>query len=106
MPTKFFTVAAYGTLVIDVYLALAAVATKVDVRHLPPFGAERVTDGLRFLVLIVATWTATLAIGCLRAGRGPATTQPASVFWFVLVLGLVWIGLLLPWLLQILFRGL
>ena len=47
MSTKYYTVAAYGTLVVDVYLALVAVATKMDVRHLPPFGAEGVTDGSR-----------------------------------------------------------
>ena len=99
MSTTFFKVAAYGTLVVDAYLALAAVATRVDVRDLPPFGSEPVTDCTRLVVLLVATWTAILAVGCLGTGTGRSErTQTPVVFWFVLVLGLVWLGFLLPWL--------
>lgn len=100
MRTTFYTTAAYGTLLADAYLALASVATRMIhpeyQRYLPPFGDD-VSEGSRILVLLVATWTAVLAVGCLRAGRTEAEGWHApGVLWFVLVLAVIWLVFLLP----------
>ena len=100
MRTTFYTAAAYGTLLADAYLALASIATRMMrpeyQRYLPPFGGGA-SEGSRILVLLVATWTAVLALGCLRTGRAEAKDSHASgVLWFVLVLVLIWLVILLP----------
>ena len=101
MRTTFYTAAAYETLLADAYLALAWVATRMMHReyhrYLPPFGIDGVSEGSGLLVLIVATWTAVLALGCLRAGRTERDESHApGALWFVLVLAVVWIMILLP----------
>jgi hypothetical protein len=72
MRTRFYTAVAYGTLALDAYLALACVATRAiprdGHRYLPPFGFVGASEASRFVVLSVATWTAILALGCLREG--------------------------------------
>lgn len=100
MATKFFTAAAYVTLVVDAYLALASIATRMmprDFQHyLPPFG-DGASEGFRTLVLLVATWTSVLALGCLHAARSE-TNNPhaAGVVWFLLLIVLIWLIVLLP----------
>jgi hypothetical protein len=101
--SKFYPAVAYGTLVVDAYLALAAVATRATPRevhrYLPPFGLVGESEASRFLVLLVATWTAILALGCLRASdEHRERPHAAAVLWFVLVLAVVWLALVLPWL--------
>jgi hypothetical protein len=69
MPRTVFKVAAYGTLFVDAYLALACVATEAIPRehryYLPPFGFAGVAATPKVLILIVVAWTAFLATGCL-----------------------------------------
>ena len=100
MRLTIYTILAYGTLLADAYLALASVATRAMhpeyQRYLPPFG-DAVSEGSRILVLLVATWTAVLALGCLRAGRTEAERSHApGVLWFVLVLAVIWLVILAP----------
>jgi hypothetical protein len=60
--------------------------------YLPPFGSEGNEEPSRFIVLSVATWTAILAIGCLRANHAqPEGTRASGTLWFVAVLALVWL---------------
>lgn len=97
---------AYATLVVDAYLALASVATKATPReghrYLPPFGFVDASDTSRFLVVLVATWTAILALGCLSAcGEQRERHHSAAVLWFVLVLAVVWLFLVLPLLVEL-----
>ena len=80
------------------YLALASVAAKVmqpHRRYLPPF--ESNTQVSQSVVLLVVTWTAILAIGCLRvaSGKSDDATMPGAI-WFLLVLAIVWIVHLAP----------
>ena len=97
MMSKFYTSVAYGTLFVSTYLALVSIASRAGVRYLPPFGAERVSDASRFLVILVATWMTVLSFGCLRAGRTQAERPYLpGVVWFVLVLGLAWLVVVLP----------
>jgi len=94
---KFYTFVAYGTLVVSTYLALVSIASRAGVRHLPPFGAERVSDASRFLVILVATWMTVLSFGCLRAGCTQAERPYIpGVVWFVLVLALAWLVVFVP----------
>jgi hypothetical protein len=109
MRRTFYTAVAYGTLVVDAYLALASVATKAipreGRRYLPPFGFVGVSEASRFLVLLVATWTAILALGCLRAsGEQRERSHSAGVLWFVLVLAVIWLLLMLPLLVELLWE--
>ena len=71
--TSFFTFFAYATLLLDTYLVLASVATRMMkdtyTSYLPPFGSVENTERVRFFILIVAAWTAALAIGCLKKRR-------------------------------------
>jgi hypothetical protein len=101
MRISFSTVLAYGTLVVDGYLALASIATKMmSQKCLPPFGMVGDSHPSRVLVLLVATWTAALAIVCLRAGHAQTNRRsPAGVIWFVLLLAIIW-GVYLPRLLS------
>ncbi len=101
MRTTFYTAAAYGTLVVDAYLALASVATKAlpreGHRFLPPFGFVGASQASRFVVLLVATWTAILALGCLKASdEKRQRPHSAAVLWFLLVLALIWLLFVLP----------
>jgi hypothetical protein len=105
----FFLVVGYGTLIIDVYLVLASVAAKMMKaeysRYLPPFGSEGGAEPTRFMVLLVATWTAILAIGCLRANDAPSEeTRAPGTLWFVAVLALVWLVYLTPVLIDVLWK--
>ena len=101
MQTKFYLMVGYGTLILDVYLVLASVATKMmntQYRHLlPPFGSNGGAEPSRLIVLFVATWTAILAMGCLRANtvQSEGGSAPGTL-WFVLVLALVWLVYLVP----------
>jgi hypothetical protein len=106
MRRRFYPAVAYGTLVVDAYLALASVATRATPReghrYLPPFGWVGASDASRFLVVVVATWTAILALGCLRAsGEQRERPHSAAVLWFVVVLAVVWLSLVLPWLAEL-----
>lgn len=69
MSRTVFRAAAYGTLFVDAYLALACVATEMMPReyryYLPPFGFAGVAATSKLLILIVVAWTAFLAAGCL-----------------------------------------
>ena len=66
MRRRIFKVAAYWTLIVDAYLALACVATEMMSPeyhdYLPPFGFAGVAATAKFLILIVGGWTALLAI--------------------------------------------
>ena len=99
--TKFYLMFAYGTLVADVYLALASVATKMmqpQYRgYLPPFGSDGNTELSRSTVLLVVTWTAILAMGCLSADKVKSdnATVPGTL-WFLLVLAIIWLVHLTP----------
>lgn len=96
MRANFYTVLAYGTLLVDAYLALASVAIRMMKReyssYLLPFRTGEVSGEQRFLVLIIATWTAALAIGCLRlhVAQKSNHTMP-GIFWFILILSVVWL---------------
>jgi hypothetical protein len=71
MQRTVFKAAAYATLFVDAYLALASVATGAMPRqyhyYLPPFGFAGVSATPKLLLLVVVAWTALLAIGCLSA---------------------------------------
>ena len=97
----FFSVVGYGTLVVDAYLILASIAApmmEAQYRaYLPPFGSAEFGQPSRFVVLLVATWTAVLAMGCLRANDVQSVRGSApGVLWFVLVLAIVWLVYLTP----------
>jgi hypothetical protein len=101
MRTTFYKVVAYSTLFVDAYLALALVATAAMPRpyhhYLPPFGLEGVAAAPRILVLLVVTWTAFLAVGCLGANnRQLQGIELIVVFWVLLLLVIVWLALVLP----------
>lgn len=96
MRTKFYLVVGYGTLAVDAYLVLASIATRMMKaeysRFVPPFGAHTGGEPSRVMVLLIATWTAILAMGCLRANNEQAgKTRSAGTIWFVLVLAIVWL---------------
>ncbi len=101
MRSKFYTILGFGTLLIDTYLVLTSIASRMmnaEYReHLPLFGPESDLASSPFMVLIIATWTALLAIGCIRADRKtPEDSNTPALIPFVLILGLVWIGHLWP----------
>jgi hypothetical protein len=101
MQTKFFLAVGYGTLVFDAYLVLASIATKMMKAeysgYLMPFGAGGAAEPSRFMVLLVATWTAVLAMGCLGANYSQSErTRAAGTLWFVAVLAIVWLVYLTP----------
>ena len=98
MQTKFFLAVGYGTLIVDVYLVLASIATRMMnsqyTGYLPPFGPDGAQTS-RFMVLLIATWTAILALGCIRSNNPKSAGAPGTI-WFVLVLAIVWLGYLTP----------
>jgi hypothetical protein len=105
MRTTFYKVAAYGTLFLDAYLGLALVATGMMPReghqYLPPFGFAGVAAPPRNFVLLIITWTALLAVGCLGANSKPLQRVPfAVVFWVLLLLAVIWLAFVLPYLVE------
>jgi len=102
MRTKIYLVMGYGTLIADAYLVLASIATRMmqaEYSHLlPPFGSFNQGNELsRVIVLVIATWTAILAMGCLAAARHKSKDAPApGSLWFVVVLVLAWLSYLTP----------
>lgn len=70
MRTRFFLAVSYVTLIVDAYLVLASIATKMMksqyTYYLPPFGSEAGHELSRGMVLLVATWTAVLSLGCIN----------------------------------------
>lgn len=111
MRTKFYLVLGYGTLVVDIYLVLASTAAKMmnsQYRsYLPPFGSDGAAEPSRFMVLLLATWTAILALGCLRANNLRSETGAApGTLWFVLVLATVWLVYSMPVLWNVFAQGL
>ena len=110
MRQKFYNVVAYGTLIVDAYLVLASIAIrmmKTQYRHyLPPFDSEGDVEPSRFIVLVVATWTAFLAIGCLKSANVKSEgAAAAGIVPFILLLIIVWLVYLTP-ILRDLFAGL
>ena len=101
MRLKFYAALAFGTLAIDVYLALVSVATRMisgkNAAYLLPFASDGVSDGERILMLVVAGWTAVLAIGCLKASD-PHNERPFAPgpIWFVVVLVVIWLSYIIP----------
>ena len=97
MQTKFFLTVGFGTLVVDAFLVLASIATKMMKReysgYLLPFGSEG-SEPSRFLVLLIASWTGILAIGCIRSRK--TSSDGAGTLWFVLILAIVWLAYLMP----------
>jgi hypothetical protein len=73
MRSGIFGIAAWLTLFVDAYLALALLATRQiwpSYRWaLPPYGLEGLRSTPAPVVLCVLAWTAFLAVGCL-SGRG------------------------------------
>ena len=94
-----FTIVAYITLLADAYLVLASLATKMMNRayasYLLPFGGGNNAGETHFWALIVATWTGTLAVGCLSS-RDPSSRgkHGAAIVWFLLVIALGALGLI------------
>jgi len=100
MQKRFFIAVGFGTLVVDAYLVLASIATKMMKReyssYLLPFGSEGDAPS-RLTVLLIATWTAILAIGCIRSNSTQSNKSSApGTLWFVLVLAIVWLAYLTP----------
>jgi len=96
-----FTIAAYVTLLADAYLVLASLASRMMqeayASYLLPFSGDNNSDETHFLVLIVATWTAILAVGCLSSRRTSSQgNHSAAVVWFFLVLAVPWLFILIP----------
>lgn len=74
-------------------------------RYLPPFGSEGVGQPSHFVVLCIATWTAILAAGCLRANNAAREREHApGSLWFILVLAIVWLVYLIPLLVDFLWN--
>ena len=107
MRNTFHTALAYGTLFVDAYLALVSVATRMMkgpfASSLLPVDSGDISERTRFFILLVATWTAALAIGSLRSNRDQAESPHApGTLWFILVLATVWIVYLTPPLIEVL----
>jgi hypothetical protein len=101
LQTTIYIGLAYATLVVDAYLALALVASRAMRRqymsHVLPFGSDGILDASPFVVLFVVSWTAVLAIGCLRTTSVKAESHVGSgVLWFMLVLAVIWVAFLIP----------
>lgn len=101
MRTKFYTVLAYLTLLVDVYLVLASLAARMMKEEysswLPLVGSNGNSETHSFAVLVVATWTAILAIGCLRIQNLQTdNAHTPSTVWFILVLSIIWLINIVP----------
>ena len=103
MRKNYYVVLGFGTLVVDAYLVLASIASgmmKSEYRmNLPLFGEGSVLASSRLMVLMIATWTALLAIGCLRGTSTSEGTNVMAIAPFVLILALGWTGHLLAYVL-------
>ena len=96
-----FTIAAYVTLLADTYLVLASLASRMMKEayssYLLPFSGDRNPDKTDLMVLIIATWTAVLVVGCLSSRRRSSNDNySAAVVWIVLVLAIPWLFVLIP----------
>ncbi|MFP6765862.1 MAG: hypothetical protein VB858_19685 [Planctomycetaceae bacterium] len=96
-----FTIAAYVTLLADTYLVLASLASRMMKEayssYLLPFSGDRNPDETDLMVLIIATWTAVPAVGCLSSRRRSSNDNvSAAVVWIVLVLAIPWLFVLIP----------
>lgn len=86
-----FTIAAYVTLLADAYLVLASLASRMMqeayASYLLPFSGDNNSDETHFLVLIVATWTAILAVdACRHVARllkAIILRQLSGSFWYL-----------------------
>jgi hypothetical protein len=101
MRTAFFTTLAYCTLFIDAYMSLAVIATRMMKAEFAPrlllMDSSRISEGTRFGVLFIATWTMFLAIGCLRSSKESTDgSHFPGMIWFVSVVVVVWIAYLAP----------
>lgn len=109
MRTKIYQTIAYLTLFVDAYLVLASIATRMMkaeyTQFLPPFGPGSGPEPSRILVLIIATWTSVLAVGCLNQSRKQSDSTPGSV-WFIVVLAIAWLSYLVPAVRDLFVRGL
>lgn len=95
------TITAYVTLFADTYLVLASLAGKMMkatyTAHLLPFIGDKDPDETHLMVLIIATWTAALAVGCLSSRRRSSNDNyPAALAWIVPVLAIPWLFILIP----------
>lgn len=106
MRMKFYTVLVYGTLFVDAYLVLASLAARMMQAqyrtYLSPFGSDGVSNPQHIPVLMIATWTAVLAIGCLKtqSSQTDNTGTPGTV-WFIVVLSTVWLIEIVPILINV-----
>lgn len=96
-----FTIAAYVTLLADTYLVLASLASRMMkeayASYLLPFSGDKNSDETHLMILIIATWTAVLAVGCLSSRRRSSNDNySAAVVWIVLVLAIPWLFVLIP----------
>ena len=96
-----FTIAAYVTLFADAYLVLASLASKmmqnVSASYLLPFHSEENPGETHVIVLVVATWTSVLAVGCLSSRqRDSHDNWLAGVVWIGVVLAIPWLFVLMP----------
>jgi hypothetical protein len=96
-----FTIAAYVTLLADAYLVLASLASRMMqeayASYLLPFSGDKNSDETHLTVLIIATWTSVLAVGCLWSRRRSSNDNySAAVVWIVLVLTIPWLFVLIP----------
>ena len=94
-------VAAYVTLLADAYLVLASLASRMmknaSASYLLPFNGGKNSEETHLMVLIIATWTAVLAVGCLSPRRRSSNDNyAAAVVWVVLVLAVPWLLILIP----------
>lgn len=94
-----FSVIAYATLLADAYLVLASLASRVMkvgyASNLLPFYADKSSDGSLLVVLVITTWTAVLALGCLSWRRGSSGESVSVVgIWVCLVLAVPWLFVL------------
>ncbi len=99
--TSVWTMLAYGTSLVDAYLALASVASRMmentSSSYLPPINSEANTEGTRFFTLMVATCTAAIALGCLWMCRPPTDgIHAAGAAWFVALCSTTWLTYLSP----------
>ena len=99
--TSLWTILAHATLLVDAYLVLASIASQMMKNtyrtYLPPFDRVDNIEGARLFTLIVATWTAVLAMGCLKMRRVPSdSAYSAGIVWVVLLLSVVWLMYLTP----------